>query len=200
MESTLLDGNDQPLPGLGAALGVRFRMKPLDGHAFQVDAAAEVADAAAGKVRYQWAAGDTDEPGTFLAEWVVTFADGQPLTVPSADPIVVTTTAPLTDLPPITREDLALIRSHVGYDEPPTDQDLATLLATEGTVGKVVEAVLHGRFLELISGPAKWGLDGDMDVDNSKNIDKLEAELATLRADNAGSMETGRMYRPDVDR
>lgn len=41
------------------------------------DGACTVTDAALGKVEYRWAAGDTDVPGTYIAEFKVTFSDGK---------------------------------------------------------------------------------------------------------------------------
>lgn len=49
----------------------------------KVDAAATIVDGALWKVRYDWLEGDTDEPGTYLAEWEVSFGDGAKQTFPT---------------------------------------------------------------------------------------------------------------------
>jgi hypothetical protein len=47
-----------------------------------VDAVATVVTATDGKVEYAWAGTDTDTPGTFDADWLVTYGSN-PMTVPS---------------------------------------------------------------------------------------------------------------------
>jgi hypothetical protein len=47
-----------------------------------VDAQATITDAANGTVRYIWQFGDTDEPGTYRTEWVVTTLSGAETTFP----------------------------------------------------------------------------------------------------------------------
>ena len=49
-----------------------------------VDAQATITDAANGVVEYAWQSGDTDEPGTFRTEWVVTTSSGDEATFPDA--------------------------------------------------------------------------------------------------------------------
>jgi len=49
----------------------------------KVKANAVVVDEAAGQVRYDWATGDTDTHGVFVAEWEVTRADGSIETFPN---------------------------------------------------------------------------------------------------------------------
>lgn len=47
-----------------------------------VDARATITDAATGTVQYVWQSGDTDEPGTYRTEWVVTTNSGAEATFP----------------------------------------------------------------------------------------------------------------------
>ena len=48
-----------------------------------VDAQATITDPSGGVVEYAWQPGDTDEPGTYRAEWVVTTDSGVEATFPS---------------------------------------------------------------------------------------------------------------------
>lgn len=50
----------------------------------ELEFAAEVTDADTGAVQYQWESGDTDVSGVYQAEWQVTTAGGDILTVPNA--------------------------------------------------------------------------------------------------------------------
>jgi hypothetical protein len=75
VEAVLLDANQLPVDLSGAT--VVFRMASRPGVAPIVDETATIVDAGAGRVSYAWAAGDTDEPGTYLAEFVVTSSEQQ---------------------------------------------------------------------------------------------------------------------------
>lgn len=71
---------------LTTASGVTFRMwkQRATGGAYKVNRAASIVSAIAGTVRVNWQAGDTDEVGDFLGEFVVTWAGGRPQTIPTA--------------------------------------------------------------------------------------------------------------------
>lgn len=86
--STLEAPAGTPVDLTGAT--VQFKMTNRTTAAVKVDAVeATIVDAAAGKVSYSWAVGDTDTPGFYNAEWIVTFANGQRRTFPAADYLVV---------------------------------------------------------------------------------------------------------------
>lgn len=55
---------------------VRFHMQMVGATTLKIDAAATVVDGEAGHVRYTLQPGDTDTPGSYKAEYEVTFLDG----------------------------------------------------------------------------------------------------------------------------
>jgi hypothetical protein len=71
---------------------VRFRMWNSNGNvsvtSYQVDAAAAIVDAAAGRVRYTWAGSDTAIAGTFYGEFALTVG-GKPQRAPTVGVVVV---------------------------------------------------------------------------------------------------------------
>lgn len=72
-------GNPLNLTGATAT----FSMKKAGASAPKITrAAAQIADAAAGKVKYSWATGDTNDPGIYRAEFEVTFSGGGKATFP----------------------------------------------------------------------------------------------------------------------
>ena len=80
VQATLYDEAGDPLPLNGAT--VLFVMW----NAFQevvVEAEADVIDEAGAVVRYEWVAGNTDNPGLHAAHFVVTYPDGSEQTVPA---------------------------------------------------------------------------------------------------------------------
>lgn len=78
-----LRNSDGSVIDLSSATSVAFRMVPLGGTTPKVAGSAAITDAEAGEVTYQWAAGDTDTPGTYRAEYQVEFSGITPLTVPT---------------------------------------------------------------------------------------------------------------------
>jgi len=77
---TLRDGDGTAVDVSGST--ILFKMRFVQGRAsgvqdtLKVNSAATLVDAANGVVEYQWAAGDTDTPGRYLAEFQVTFGSG----------------------------------------------------------------------------------------------------------------------------
>jgi hypothetical protein len=93
ISATLVDADQAPFPIPDGAT-VLFVMANATSRIVKVNAAAVVVDANVGKVRYQWAIGDTATPGDYVAEWQVT-AGGLAQTFPSAGYNTVTIVADL---------------------------------------------------------------------------------------------------------
>ena len=80
LDATLTDADGTAIDLSGAT--VKFVMGTVGGTA-KINADATVVSAAAGTVRYSWAAGDTTTPGTYHGEFVVTLATALEITFPS---------------------------------------------------------------------------------------------------------------------
>lgn len=61
----------------------RMRLASSAGSTYKVSSAATVLDAVNGRVSYSWQATDTDTPGHYYAEFVLTFSSGAKQTVPN---------------------------------------------------------------------------------------------------------------------
>jgi hypothetical protein len=78
----ILSSGDGPVD-LTSADSVDFIMRLTGGGAIKVNDAAVVVVPTSGVVRYDWAAGDTDAPGQYQAEWEVTWEPGITQTFPT---------------------------------------------------------------------------------------------------------------------
>lgn len=68
---------------LTTAVDVKFIMRPVAGGTVKVNSPAVIVTPASGVVRYDWAAGDTDTPGDYLAEWEVHWPGPKTQTFPT---------------------------------------------------------------------------------------------------------------------
>jgi hypothetical protein len=68
---------------LSTATSVSFIMAPLAGGTPTVNAPAVIVNAAGGVVRYDWALADTSTPGSYQAEWEVTWSTGKQQSFPT---------------------------------------------------------------------------------------------------------------------
>lgn len=84
--SYILKDADSNVVDLTGALAIRFHMVSQDKQTVKVDAAGSVVGAAtSGEVKYQWLPADTDTAATWLAEFEITYADGNIETFPNGD-------------------------------------------------------------------------------------------------------------------
>ena len=75
---TAVDSSDVAID-LSTATAVQFRMRSVNvrpGGTFKVNAAGSFVSKPAGTLRYTWITGDTDTPGRFVGEFVITFPGG----------------------------------------------------------------------------------------------------------------------------
>lgn len=93
ISSTLQDANATAVDVTGCT--VRFILTNKATGTLEFDKAATIVTAASGIVKYSWADGDTDNAGTYKAEWEVTFGDGRAETFPNSTYLIVKITADL---------------------------------------------------------------------------------------------------------
>lgn len=93
LSDVLRDAAGAPVDIQGAS--IHLTLTPIRGGAPLVDGPAENdqnadgADGSKGRVHFEWGAGDTDDAGTFLGTWTVTYAGGEIQTFPNAGYIAV---------------------------------------------------------------------------------------------------------------
>lgn len=81
----------------------------------------------------------------------------------------------------LSADQLAVLRSHVGADDPPSDDDLDTLYDRLGSVGAVALEVLRGRLTEMLLAPGKMSLEGDYSREyTAAQIKALQTTIAEL--------------------
>jgi hypothetical protein len=157
-----------------------------------LDVAAAIVSAAAGTVKYAWAAGQTDEPGDFFAAWVITFADGRKLTVPNDGVITIEIVPDVAGMGVLSTADQRLIRGYVGTDTPPSDSQLAVMLERIGSAAGVALEVLRTRYADLLSQPASFSIAGEYSQSTGENIRSMEKLIAQVEALAASDgVETG---------
>ena len=84
LRATLKDVNRNVINLTGAS--IQFRMKEVGGSSLKVNATASIVGSASnGIVQYVWTSNDTNQAGSFNAEFEVTFADGSKETFPNEE-------------------------------------------------------------------------------------------------------------------
>lgn len=97
IEGTLGFSNGAPADLTGAT-SVHFIMRERGASGPpKVRSLATIVAAGDGRVRYDWAAVDTDTPGVYDAEWQVTYSDGRARSFPTDSYLTVTVFADLDD-------------------------------------------------------------------------------------------------------
>lgn len=80
LQVTFQDAEGNPVNIVGASID--FYMESLDG-ILVVDAPMTIVNGQGGIAKYDWQIGDTDSPGTYYAEFKVTYGDGSVETFPN---------------------------------------------------------------------------------------------------------------------
>lgn len=80
---------------LTSVTSAKFIMKTATGNTVRVNSPAVIVDAPGGVLRYDWVSGDTSVPGSYTAEFELTFSGGKPQTVPTKSYITVDVLADL---------------------------------------------------------------------------------------------------------
>lgn len=81
LDAQLLDNEGNTIDLTGA--NVVFELFEPRGSDISLESAMDVIDADSGNVRYEWADGDTDTPGRYRAQFVVTYPNDDVETFPS---------------------------------------------------------------------------------------------------------------------
>ena len=89
LRATLVEADGSPIDLSGAT--VTFQMED-DNNNSVINSSAVIVSSSEGQVRYNWSSGDTDEVGTFEADFLVEFSSGKKATVPNREyiPIYIT--------------------------------------------------------------------------------------------------------------
>ncbi len=102
----------------------------------------------------------------------------------------------------ISERDLAELRSLVGQESPPTDDQLNDAWVRLGSIKAVALEVQRARLAQLRSQPSRLTIDGDRTEDWSGTIPSLERQVAQLEREitevadpSTGAMRVGRFVR-----
>lgn len=97
---------------------------------------------------------------------------------------------------PLSEAQILAIRSRIGDDVPPSDDDLALLFETLGSVEKVSLAVIEPRLIAMLEKPAKYTIDQDSSFDYSANLALMQKRVEQLAARTGEQgLTTGRLHR-----
>jgi hypothetical protein len=80
----------------------------------------------------------------------------------------------------MTADQLAVLRSHIGSADPPSDVTLNASFDRLGSVEAVALEVLRGRLADMTSGPGQLSVAGHVSYDSRKSIDALAGKIADL--------------------
>ena len=73
-----------------SSASVVFHMKAIGASTLKIDTSATITDPENGAIQYDWVSGDTDTPGTYYAEFKVTYTDGSVESFPNTENLLVT--------------------------------------------------------------------------------------------------------------
>lgn len=79
----ILRGSDDDPRDLSNAAGIEFHMADSETGDIIVNSPATIVTASEGRVQYEWASGDTDSVGLYMAEFEVSYDDGSTETFPN---------------------------------------------------------------------------------------------------------------------
>lgn len=81
-EVQLINHLGEPAENLGSATSIIMKYRPANGGAW-ITRPAQLVDASAARVKYEWAAGETDVAANYIAYFRATFADGRSESFPN---------------------------------------------------------------------------------------------------------------------